>query len=359
MKLLVAVQDYPNNFGGKNGAFVHTRNLEYVKSGISVTVMNFSAADGYLIDGIAVKTEREIAAQNELYYDFLLCHAANIRNHYRFIKRYRNRFKKIFFFFHGHEILKIHQVYPKDYSYVKTIFVKTIVRDIYDALKCKLWHQYFKSTKDNYYCIFVSHWMYHEFQKWIKVNIDGKYSIIYNVVGTDFINNHYDALSEKEYDFVTIRTNLDGSKYCMDLVNEIAKRNPFYKFLVIGKGTFFNFNQKAENLIWLNTTMNHNEIIQILDKCKCALMPTKTDAQGVMACEFATYGIPMITSDIEVCREVFDVFSNVAYINNDNAAVDIDKLYFSIKDKSIETVSKYDLKHTVMQEIRLLERAMG
>lgn len=359
MKLLVAVQDYPNNFGGKNGAFVHTRNLEYKKSGISVNVMNFSTVDSYSIDGIPVIPEREIIAQDKLDYDFLICHAANIRNHYRFIKLYRNRFKKIFFFFHGHEILKIHQVYPKEYSYIKTNIVKYTVRDIYDTLKCQIWHQYFKKTNDNYYCIFVSNWMYHEFQRWIRVNIDGKYSIIYNVVGSSFMNNHYDPLSEKEYDYVTIRTNLDGSKYCIDLVNELAKKNPLSKFLVIGKGDFFNFNQKAENLIWLNTTMNHDEIIQILNKCKCALMPTKTDAQGVMACEFATYGIPMITSDIEVCQEVFEAFSNVAYIDNDNVDVDIDKIYSSIRKKDLKTVRKYDLEHTVMKEIRLLERTLG
>ena len=34
-------------------------------------------------------------------------------------------------------------------------------------------------------------------------------------------------------------------------------------------------------------------------------MPTRADAQGVMACEMATFGIPLITSNIDVCKEVF------------------------------------------------------
>ena len=87
---------------------------------------------------------------------------------------------------------------------------------------------------------------------------------------------------------------------------------------MIGKGKFFEYNEKAQNLQWIDKVLNHEEIIDILNNSKCALMPTRTDAQGLMMCEMASFGIPLITSDIPVCHEIFDEFSNVALLNNEN-----------------------------------------
>ena len=81
---------------------------------------------------------------------------------------------------------------------------------------------------------------------------------------------------------------------------------PFYK-----TDEYFDIYEKAKNIEWLDKTCNHNEIIKLLNEAKCALMPTRTDAQGLMACEMATFGIPLITSDIPVCHEIFDEFKNV------------------------------------------------
>ena len=65
------------------------------------------------------------------------------------------------------------------------------------------------------------------------------------------------------------------------------------------------------------------QIIEHMKKSRCALMPTRTDAQGLMMCEMASTGMPLITSDIPVCHEVFDDFENVALINNDLVDVDL------------------------------------
>ena len=66
--------------------------------------------------------------------------------------------------------------------------------------------------------------------------------------------------------------------------------------------------------------MNHDEIVEMLNLSRYALMPTRTDAQGLMMCEMAAFGIPVITSDIPVCHEVFDGFKNVFFISNDELA---------------------------------------
>ena len=117
MKILVLATDYPNLDGGISLMYIHTRNKLYVKSGIDVTVLNFNTKLSYEIDNVRVISLDEYTSDKE--YDILVCHAPNIRNHYKFLRKYGDNFRKIVFFFHGHEVLKINKVYPKPYSYVK------------------------------------------------------------------------------------------------------------------------------------------------------------------------------------------------------------------------------------------------
>lgn len=49
-KILVLVQDYPNNNGGVALMYVHVRNKYYIQHNIDVTVLNFSSVDDYVID---------------------------------------------------------------------------------------------------------------------------------------------------------------------------------------------------------------------------------------------------------------------------------------------------------------------
>ena len=56
-KILVLVQDYPNNNGGVALMYVHVRNKYYIQHNIDVTVLNFSSVDDYVIDNIRVITE--------------------------------------------------------------------------------------------------------------------------------------------------------------------------------------------------------------------------------------------------------------------------------------------------------------
>ena len=65
----------------------------------------------------------------------------------------------------------------------------------------------------------------------------------------------------------------------------------------------------------INSFISQKDIPSLLNKYKCALMPTKYDAQGVMVCEMATFGMPVITSDFEVCVEMLNDFNNVAFLS--------------------------------------------
>ena len=312
MKVLILATNYPNLNGQIASFYIHTRAMFYAKSKIDVEVLNFSAMNDYIIDGIKVITLNTYKKHKNESYDLVISHAPNLRNHYMFFKKYGKYFKKYLFFFHGHEVLKINKDYSEPYKYMKKKM--TMLQDIYDFIKIKVWRKFFIKNNNKSYYIFVSQWMKDMFLKNMKINeneIVSNSFITYNSIGEEFEKNSYDLNIEKRYDFITIRGNLDGSKYCVDIINELAQRNPQHKFLLVGKGRYFDIYEKAKNIEWLDKTCNHNEIIKLLNEAKCALMPTRTDAQGLMACEMATFGIPLITSDIPVCHEIFDEFKNV------------------------------------------------
>ena len=237
--------------------------------------------------------------------------------------------------------------------------VKALGQYLYDTFKLLVWRKYLPKVKDKSYFIFVSKWMKEQFLKWTRIDesmLLGRSSITYNSVGMDFEQNQYDEKSEKEFDFCTIRGNLDGSKYSIDIVNKLALNTPNKKFVVVGKGEFFNHYKKAPNITWLNQTMNHNEIIELLQKSRFALMPTRTDAQGLMMCEMAAFGIPLITSDIPVCHEVFEDFSNVYFIDNKSS----DSLEKFSSDMSVcRKHTRFYKDITVKNEVEIINRIIN
>lgn len=362
IEVLVAVADYTAPNKKLVLAYVHTRNLFYQDNNINVTVLNFRASECYSIDGIKVITLNEYK-DLDTKYDILICHAPNIREHYRFLKKYGSNFTRFIFFFHGHEVLMSNHVYPPTYPYVKRHYFNMILGDIYDQFKLRIWRDYYPKVIEKSWFIFVSNWMLEEFQKWTKIPYEvfrNRYSVTYNCIGKPFENASYDFLSKKEIDFITIRHNLDNSKYGIDIVNLLAKANPKYKFLVIGKGDFFIHFKKADNLEWIDTTLNHDEIVEYLQKSRCALMPTRADAQGLMMCEMASIGMPLITSNIPVCFEALGAFKNVVMINNDNTSLDLSKVLNELeRNLPYKKNDKYYNMKTSKNEVDIIRKIYG
>ena len=354
IKVLIAAADYPDNNGKVTLMYIHTRNLYYAAHGINVTVLNFKAKKDYEKDGIWVINPNTYKLHRKEY-DILILHAANIKNHYLFLKRYGNDFRKYIFFYHGHEVLRCNSVYSKPYPYVRRSIIKKVFQDVYDTFKLSIWRFYLPKVKYKSHFIFVSNWMKEEFHRWTHIpemTLEGHYSITYNSIGEEFEHETFDSSMTKEFDFCTIRSNLDGSKYSVDILNNLAKNTPNRKFVVVGKGTFFQHYSKAANITWLNQTLTHEEIVELLQKSRFALMPTRTDAQGLMMCEMAAFGIPLITSDIPVCHEVFEDFENVYLINNDTCK----SLNWISNDKCVcKKHTKYYKEVTVKSECEMIK----
>lgn len=359
MKVLILSTDYSKPDEYISLEYIHTRNKKYLEYGIEVHVISFKTKEDYVIDGIKVfcqKTyETKLVKDN---YDVLVSHAPNLKNHFLFIRKYDKQFNKIVFFFHGHEVLKTLEVYPKPYSYSRKFFglLENNLIWMYDAFKLRIWKQYFEEKYDKCEFVFVSNWMRSMFLKYVGLNpklLDRRSHIIYNSVGHNFEVENYNINVKKQFDFITIRNNIDGSKYCIDVVTKLAENNPDYKFCVIGRGRYYKVYEKPPNLIWIEKNLSHSEIIKYLNVSHCALIPTRADAQGVMACEMATFGIPLITSDIEICAEVFSGFDNVFFIKNDGSS-DLKNIYSNIKvAANANKNTKYFSENTIKKEINL------
>lgn len=359
-KILVIAADYPNNHGGVTLMYVHTRNVYYANHGIDVAVLNFSAVESYEYENIRVITLADYESSSEQY-DILVAHAPNLRNHYRFLKKYQDRFARLVFFFHGHEVLKITDTYSRPYPYVKkSSWLRNVVQNGYDAFKLRLWRNYYPSVADKSDYIFVSGWMLNKFCKYTKLPksaLKERIHIIPNSVGRIFEEQSYDKTVPKKYDFVTIRGNLDGSKYCVDVVNALARNNPDYKFLVVGRGKYFDHVEKAANLDWMDATLKHTQIVEVLNGANCALMPTRLDAQGVMMCEMASFGIPVITSNIEICQEISSVLDNVIMIDHNDTNLDMHTLQTQIEKAHHMQISHYFFaENTMAKEVELIFR---
>ena len=184
--------------------------------------------------------------------------------------------------------------------------------------------------------------------------------VIYNSVGQEFERSSYNPHSAKVYDFVTLRSDLDGSKYCIDIVTDLARNYPQYGFCVVGRGSFFQHYPKPDNLALIERSLGHSEIVELLNQSRCALMPTRLDAQGVMACETATFGIPVITSDLPLCTsEIFRGFRNVGFISNESPIEGFVSLFEKlVSSQSSPQNARFYAENTTAKEVALIRDAL-
>lgn len=362
MKILVLAENYTNLEDVVSLHYIHTRNLYYLQQGHDIDVLSFSTSDDYMLDGINVFRKEYFDEVKLQSYDIVLSHAPNIRNHMRFIKKNRRYISKLLYFFHGHEVLNTSKVYPEPFHYKKKTTVSKIFERIYNNFKLNYWRFYTYKNRESINFVFVSNWMLEKFVEETGVNKSKlpNFEIIENSAGSDFIRNQYNSQVEKEFDIITIRNNLDGSKYCMDIVIKQAQENPDLKFCVIGKGVFFNYYKKPDNLEHISRNLKHDEIISFLNRSRSMYLPTRLDSQGVMACEVASFGMPLITSDLEICKEMLSEFPNVDFVSNmetvSNMASIIQKLWRTLPvDKNL----RFSDNNTIIRELDFMKEIIN
>lgn len=316
-KILVICESYPSLDNLYAMSFVHSRNIEYIHQGEDVTVLSFSAKNDYVFDGVKVRSYNSFKYIDISNYDSVVSHAPNLRNHFKYLFVRMNKIKNLIFIFHGHEILNINKYYPEDYSWErKPFFVRRVLQSCYDYLKLRVLRVFINFYSDRIKLIFVSEWMKTNGLLCLGSVQTPKQFVVNNALNRNFLLNDFSQFCEKVGDFVSIRP-LNGSKYAVDLIVQFAKNNPNYNFTIYGKGDYFKYNSIPDNVKYIDSFISQDNIPHLLNKYKYAIMPTRLDAQGVMMCEIAAYGMPIIVSDLPVCREMLDGFSNCFFIENE------------------------------------------
>ncbi len=356
--VLVLVQGYPSLSDRYNMAYVHTRLLGYLQAGLDVTVLNFGAQACYHYEGVQVLTEAAYLNQRNKY-SYLIAHAPNLRNHWRFLLRYGQSFPRWIFFFHGHEVLHKQNYYPAPYTYSRHQQPLLRLADrLYDHVKLRLLHRSFKDwlQQGHLQLVFVSEWMQQAFFDNLKLERElvlAHAHVIPNAVHPAFLSTHWQQHSRLNADLVTIRP-LDNPKYAIDQVAELARQHPDLRFDVFGRGQYFEHNPPSANLRTYDRFLNPEEMLHLLPHYRAALMPTRLDAQGVMMCELASFGMPLITSDLPICREMLQSFERVHFLESpqDPLAHLIQKL----SQNPLPSHQPFAFKALIQQELALLKQ---
>ncbi|QNG60226.1 glycosyltransferase family 4 protein [Bacillus sp. PAMC26568] len=362
MQILIIVQDYPSQENKYAMNYVHTRNLEYLKEGFSMKVLSFNAKKSYSYEGIEVCTYTEfLTAYQGDEIDLIISHAPNLRSHIRFLLNKKLQFNKILFFIHGHEVMKKSKYYPEPYDYIKSSSIKKQMNNVYDSFKLAFLKRFmekkFKAGKLK--IIFVSKWMKDTFLENISIRekvLDENSYVISNSMNQVFIDRTYHQAASTKADFITVRP-LDQSKYAVDLVVKLAEKHPDLSFHIYGKGSYFSHNKQPENIEVFQDFLKPDDLAELLNEYRCALMPTRLDAQGVMMCEIATYGMPIVTSDLPICKEMLGTFDNAFFMDNETSDFNLNQALLSINPDANKEVlkRKFSLENTIHQEMEVIK----
>lgn len=359
--IYILSQDYPNTDNKYAMSYVHSRNIIYKEQNLELIVVSMSAKAEYKYEGIRIITKdsfidlikRKALSMN----DIIISHAPNLKNHLPIINKVYLKVKKVIFFFHGHEVLNTKNYYPKEFDFKNERKYQLIIHSFYDVIKLKIIKSFLKKVHraNKLKIVCVSNWMKEHAARCLDLNLDDfDVSIINNNANSHFLEYQYKMGHQYFADFITVRP-LDKSKYAVDLVVKFAENNPRYKFHIYGKGVYFEHCKKPSNIEVINKFVAQKDFPELLNKYRCAIMPTRLDAQGVMVCEMATYGIPVITSDLEVCREMLIDFQNVYLAEEDFFYQEIEEDFIEKNLITKAKMNKFNIENTVQKEIELLK----
>lgn len=340
MKICVVCQEYPSAERPDAMAFTHARNLYYLKQGHEVHVLSFGASSGYDWDGLKIRPEADFDDNLVESFDIFVFHSPNLRNHLRFILRHGSSIRAKVLIAHGHEFIdwcnQSGGFFPFDLTWKRRLKIP-LVR-AYDWLKIKVWSWYFQKQSGNLSLVFVSDWLRRNAEACMGVNLSQllNVSVIANPVHPVFQSANYDPSAPKQAHFVTLRP-FDEPKYAVDVVVEFARRHPQWTVDIYGKGRFFDHNPAPPNVRVIQAKFPQTEMPELFNKYRAALLPTRWDSQGVLMCEMATFGMPLVVSNIEICKLMVGEFENVAFIDNEAP---------ELRSLPAQTLERHSLKQT-------------
>lgn len=316
MKIVVLAENYPHPMHPETQAYIHSRSVYYREKGLQVEVISFRAKEPYTIDEIRVFPPSHIVSIDSV--DLCISHAPNLRNHVRYLRANLTKIRKLLFVFHGYEGLhtKHRSIAPSIRQ--KKLFARYFLNYAYDYFKLPILRYSIAAFKKKLpvYSFIVSESLLSDMKRDLRITEAelAPFFIINNPINPAFNSSTYSYSGPD--DIVCIR-NLDDRKYGADLFVEVARRNPQRNFHLYGKGHTFDNVVLPSNLKIIKRYFLASAMIELLKKYRAAILFTRWDSQGILACEFAALGIPLLASDLPICREMLSAYSNVGFVPND------------------------------------------
>jgi hypothetical protein len=357
MKNLILAENYPHPDHPETQAFIHTRCLYYKDQNLKFEVLSFRAEDDYLIDGIKVNSAKNFELKDDL--EICIVHAPNLRNHIRFLIKNSNRIKKILFIFHGFEgLLTAHRTSAPSWKNA-LLLLRYFVQSFYDILKLPLLRASLLRIKKQIPChfVFVSKSLQEEIKIDLKVDEEffKPYEIINNPINPIFYEKQY--VDNVDHNDVVCLRPFDDLKYGVDLFIEIARKFPERRFFLFGKGCSLDNRSLPTNLFVTKRFFKADEIPSLLAQYKAAILFTRWDSQGILACEFAAYGIPLLVSDLPICREMLAGMDNVRFVPN-SLAFDLD-FELNACSPPQNKCRRFDFNQTTLKELQLIRQILA
>lgn len=329
--------------------YVHNRLLA-MKGSLALQVFSFGAATRYEYEGIHVRPAHELESERGVF-DVVIVHAP-LKAHIRLL---RDHTVPLVVYLHGHEALDRHKYYPRPYTWQWPERLAWLWKPLRDAVKLRRLRRFLLKHATDLHVITVSDWMRRQLASnlFARINPPIPLSVIPNAVNTVFEQREYDWNSQKRWDFVSIRP-FDQPKYGVDIVVRCAERNPGLRFLLVGEGNYFRRVRRPANLEVREGFVEPAAIPDILDNARVALLPTRQDTQGVLACECAQYGIPVVSSELPVCREVLEGYPQVFLFANEDLPVRLPEVLGTIEPQPRRIKELFSVEHTVSEELRII-----
>ncbi len=378
LDVLVVVPNYPSYENLYYCVFAHSRNKEYVKSGLKVQVVAVSQYYNYQtfyeIDKIPVlkcnyQSLKTMLSKHQ--YKVIVTHFVD-ENLYPIYEGYVSKNEKMVFICHGPETVFR---YLKDVT--RPYFTPHIKQPIIDPI-FDLKENYVRkfANKENVEWVFVSDWLKEFSEKQLNINFKNC-RVINNVINEELFpyvekkeDDRFKILIIRKFDNI-IQHSIDQ---CVMAILELSKKIYFEKldFEIYGDGNYYNTLiaplKQFSNVHLHRTFIPNNKISDIHKNAGIIMLPSRHDAHAVAMGEAASSGLVVVGSNVT---------SNPFFMNDEenhilcdpedfkSLAGIIDRLYnnpdeFLKISKNLASIThkRCCKKNTVYKEIELIKQLL-
>lgn len=375
--VLVIVPDYPSFVNLYACAFAHSRNREYVKSGLNVQVFVVNPTiwfeTEYIKDNVSVMRgtykDLKIILQRHQY-KTIVTHFVDEYLYPIFDGNVYNN-ENLIFICHGPETIHRYLV-NKCRNYFTAPYKEPVQNEKFDKRD-----MYIKrySNKNNVQWVFVSEWLKEYSEK--ELNIKFKNSCVIGNLIDDKLFPYKKKNKDSRKKILIIRRFDNVCQYSIDQVvfaiRELSKR-PFFEdleFSVYGDGNYYDELvepiKNFKNVHLYRRFIANESINEIHKEHGIMLIPSRHDTQGVSLFEAASSGLVVVSSKVTCLPALLDEDKNNTLAEPENfieLANIIERLYrnpdefLEISNNMSKLAKKFNKENTVDKEIELIKKTL-